>query len=182
MGSMDNSGHRRGAYGLGSAPKVVEGDEVTRFLIRLDILAASFMWVAKWLIAGMILSWIWFLFDRAPPITVVSVEPASAKPGEFVTITAHVQRDMRRECSAKMSRYIFDASGARFDMGDSGISADMITSLERKAPGLLKVSFQIPLAASEGRAELMSVLDYQCNRTHILWPIVVTTRLPFTVL
>jgi hypothetical protein len=125
---------------------------------------------------------LYYAADRAPPFAVLSVEPAEARAGDYITIKAHVRRDADRRCDAEYSRYLFDATGARFDMGRSITSAEMISSLERKSPGGLTISFHVPPSAAVGPALLQTVLDYKCNRLHRLMPITVTTDMPFTVL
>lgn len=138
--------------------------------------------IARAIILAAFLLVLYYAADRQPPFAVLSVAPAAAKPGDFVTISAKVRRDADRHCNAEYSRYLFDASGARFDIGHAITSAEMITSLERKNPGGLTITFQVPPSAEPGAASLQTVLDYKCNRTHSLWPITVTTEMPFTVL
>lgn len=120
--------------------------------------------------------------DRKEPFQILSVEPASARPGDMVTIRASVWRDGARNCSAVMSRSVFDAQHVRWDYPIARFSDSMIDSMEAAAPGELRVSVVVPPTASPGLAQLVSVLEYRCNRVHAVWPIEVTTTMPFTVL
>jgi hypothetical protein len=125
---------------------------------------------------------LYYAADREPPFAVLTVEPAYAQPGQSITIKAAVRRDVERGCNAEFSRYVFDSGGAGFDLGHAISSAEMISRMERDFPGALMVKFQVPADAQPGPALLQTVLDYRCNRTHNLWPIQVTTAMPFTVL
>lgn len=120
--------------------------------------------------------------DRSPPYKVLSVEPAVARPGDIVRITARVWRDMSRKCNAEFSRYMYDRDGMRFDLGHSTASWELIAGLEREYPGVLKVAVQVPLTMLPGRARVQTSLAYACNPAQALWPIEVTSDLPFTVL
>lgn len=124
----------------------------------------------------------YYAMDRSPPFAIVSVTPTQARPGDYVTLEATVRRDVDRRCSANFSRYLYDADGSRFDLGASLASADMIEALERSSPGTLRVSIRLPEIMAPGGADLQTVLLYRCNRVHSLWPIEVTTDIPFQVL
>ena len=137
--------------------------------------------VAQVIILAALLLVAYYATDRNPPFAVLSVVPASARPGEYITIQATVRRDIDRKCSAEMSRYLYDASGARFDIGQSLVSSGMIEHLERTSPSVLRVSVRVPESMSVGPANLQTVLAYKCNKTHNIWPIEVTTDLPFLV-
>lgn len=125
---------------------------------------------------------VYYAMDRDPPFAVVSVLPAQARPGEYVTLQATVRRDVDRRCSADFSRYLYDSAGSRFDLGRSSASAEMIDSLERTSPGFLKVSIKLPEVMEPGQADMQTVLAYRCNKVHTIWPIEVTTDIPFLVL
>lgn len=120
--------------------------------------------------------------DRKEPFQILSVEPAAARPGDMVTIRAKVWRDQSRNCSAVMSRSVLDAQSVRWDYPMTRFSDAMIDRMESLAPGELRVSIVVPSSASAGVAQLVSVLEYRCNRVHAIWPIEVTTTMPFTVL
>lgn len=124
----------------------------------------------------------YYAMDREPPFAVLSVTPAEAKPGEYVTIEAKVRRDTWRKCDAEFSRYLHDAAGARFDLGSSIASSEMIGKMDAESPGVLRVSVLLPTMMAPGPARLETALNYYCNKVHRAWPIVVTTDLPFLVL
>lgn len=142
------------------------------------------MWIAYALLLATVISVAVFAADRDAPFAVLSVEPAFAKPGDVVMLRARVYRDSSRECSAVFSRYVFDASGARHDDPSSPASASaaMIEGMEKRSPGRLTLALTVPDKAAPGPATLVSSLEYRCNKIHRLWPIEVTTEMPFTVL
>ena len=151
-------------------------------LHAIDRVAKHFLWVAQMMIAVGVIITIGYAFDRNPPFRVIRVQPAAARAGDFVTIDAEVMRESERKCSAEFSRYIYDASLARFDMGSSFASAEMISRMESTHPGRLRLSVKLPENIATGPAHLDTVLVYRCNAVHRIWPIDVTTALPFTVL
>jgi hypothetical protein len=154
----------------------------SKFFHQLDDALQAMAWVPRlMLIVAMVLI-VWQATDREPPFHVVSVEPAHAHPGEVVVITARVKRDTTRNCSATMSRSIYDSTGARADYPVTRFSDSMIDMMEKETPGMLRVALLVPMQATSGPARLVSVLDYRCNRVHSLWPIEVTTIMPFEVL
>ena len=120
--------------------------------------------------------------NRAPPFKVLSVEPATVRPGDYVRIHASVWRDQNRQCSAEYSRYMFDRDGLRYDMGSSFASVAMIAAMEAKTPGRLSVAAQVPASIVPGRASIQTVLNYACNPAQQFFPIEVLTEMPFYVL
>ena len=148
----------------------------------VDDMAQRLLWVANITIALGLLSVAWFALDRSPPFAVLAVTPAAAKPGDWITIRSQVRRDVDRECAADFSRFLFDSGGSRFDLGASGSTAEMIRSMEQKSPGALSITLRLPEAIKAGPADLTTALQYRCNKVHSLWPIEVTTHMPFTVL
>jgi hypothetical protein len=124
----------------------------------------------------------WFASDREPPFEILSVPEVSVRPGEWLKVTAEVRRDVSRGCDAVFSRYIFSGEGVRYDLGTSHASAAMISAIELRHPGKLPIAVLVPGSIEPGRARLEMVLSYRCNQVHALWPIVVTTEIPFTVL
>ena len=138
--------------------------------------------VAQVIILSAIVLVVYYATDRDPPFAVLSVDPTFARPGDYVTIRARVRRDVARRCDAEFSRYLYDSGGARFDLGHSIASAEMIERMESVAPNTLVVSVRLPETMSPGPANMKTVLAYTCNKTHALVPIMVTTDLPFTVI
>lgn len=148
----------------------------------IDTTMQRFVWIAQAVIVIGILTVGYYATDRDAPFEVLSVEPAEARPGDYVTIRAQVRRDEWRACSASFSRYVFASDGARFDMGSNYASPEMVSQMQRTAPNMLAITFRVPEEMSAGRATVMTALEYRCNKVHNLWPIEVTTAMPFTVL
>ena len=149
-----------------------------RFNLMFDAIAR----IVHVTLALMFAALVWFAFDRAPPFEMLHVYPAQAKVGEQITVYAYVRRQISRNCSAKMSRAVFDSIQDRFDLGDSFFTADMIERMEFATPGRVALRFTIPPTSRPGSAALVSALEYSCNATHRVWPIAVTTVAPFTIL
>ncbi len=126
---------------------------------------------------------LWWVFDRAPPFRVLSVEPSVVKAGQMLTLNADVYRDNARRCDSTLSRYILDAKGFRHDIGPTSFfPAESIDLLERRSPGRLMVRLDSPASLPVGKSELVSSLLYVCNPIHRIYPIVVVTSLPFEVI
>jgi hypothetical protein len=138
--------------------------------------------VAQLIIIAALALVVYYAMDREPPFAVVSVIPASARAGEYITLEAVVRRDIDRKCSAEFSRYLFDAAGSRYDLGHSISSAEMIEQIQETYPNILRISLMLPPTMEVGLANMQTVLEYQCNKVHRIWPIIVTTDIPFTVL
>lgn len=65
--------------------------------------------------------------------------------------------------------------------GLQAASADQIASIEARNPGRLAIVIELPLWITPGTAQLVTHLQYRCNPLHIVWPINVTTTIPFNV-
>lgn len=147
----------------------------------LDSFAEKLQWVANALIVAGALSLLWLASDRAAPFVVTGIHQSTGEPGAWITITADVKRDLSRKCEATFSRYIYDVNQTRYDIGTSIASAEMIERMDRLNPDRLAVSLELPRDIAVGPADLVTTIEYRCNKVHRLWPIVVTTHLPFTV-
>jgi hypothetical protein len=150
-------------------------DLINRLLAPLDRIALVFLIALG--VAAIVLA-----LDRRVPFSVVSVEPAYARPGQIVVIRATVHRDIKRKCSAEFTRYAFDAEWPRWYLDSGQAGPALIETLEERSPGQLAVAFRVPDDAAPGVGTLETVLGYRCNKVHYLWPVQVTTAIPFTVL
>lgn len=127
---------------------------------------------------------IWWSVDRDPPFRVDAVRVTNARQGGLVHIEAEVFRDVRRECGVTLSSHIYDSTGARFVLdGSTVISSSGIAALERKSPGKLRRTVQLPAGVAVGPASIVSSMTYTCNpMQEILRPIQVQTDFQFEVL
>jgi hypothetical protein len=146
-----------------------------RLLQKLQGISIMVIWLGVGILAVL-------ASDREPPFKVLAVYPAVAKPGDTVEIVARVHRDTDRGCAAHLSSFILDANGTKFYMGEQDASAELIRRLEVTSPGLLRISFVVPQTADPGLAHHVGVIKYRCNKVHTVWPIEVTSTLPFTIL
>ncbi len=126
----------------------------------------------------------WMALDTRPPFEVLRVEPAIAAPGESVTITAKVRRDLDRECSCKMRRALFDGAGVRHDDAtDYEFSAEAIRAMSESSSDTLSLKIRVPIDAAPGKARVESDLAYRCkgNLVHLVWPIRMLAVMPLTI-
>ena len=148
----------------------------------VDDLARQTLWVAKTILVIGLVTAVYYAADREPPFAVTTIYPAAAAPGDYITLRAGVWRDHSRHCSAHFSRYIFDSDNSRVDLGSSYASEATLDALEAMTPGMMAMRFRLPPLMASGPAVLYTDLQFICNKMHRLWPIEVTTRIPFTVL
>lgn len=179
VGHMANGG--MGSEGLAMARSGRMGARSVAVVSAINHAVLATEWVARLILFLAALLVLYYAADRSPPFAVIATEPAEAQAGSHITIRAKVVREVERGCNADFSRFVFDARGVRFDLGISSASAETIARMERYSPGVLAVSFQVPPTAAPGPATLTTVITYQCNRVHNLWPIQVTADMPFTV-
>jgi hypothetical protein len=164
---LDRKDHQAGKHAMTEA--------IDRWLQR-------WMWLANLTILLSFVIIATYAADRVAPYKIIESEPLEVVKGQTATFKAKVWRDPSRACSADFSRFIFDSFGARHDLGNSMATAAMINAMEKKTPGRLVLAIEIPPGVAPGPATMITTLHYRCNKVHALWPIEVTTELPFTVL
>jgi hypothetical protein len=181
MGKVGRSGSAwgHGSLGLDRKDHQAGWHAMTETFGRLS---ERWMWLANVTILLSFVIIATYAADRATPFKVLTMEPLQVARGETATFKATVWRDTTRSCAAEFSRFIFDSAGSRHDLGNSNVTAEMIQSMEKAAPGKLTISVQIPQSVALGQAKLVTALQYRCNKVHAIWPIETTTELPFTVL
>ena len=142
------------------------------------------MWLWMLILAVSIAQVIWWSLDREPPFRVDAVRVTNARQGGLVHIDAEVYRDVRRECGVTLSSHIYDSTGARFVLdGSRVISSSGIAAMERKTPGKLLRTIQLPAGVAVGPASMVSSMAYTCNPLQeVLRPIQVQTEFQFEVL
>ena len=121
--------------------------------------------------------------DREPPFVSVKVYPAAAKPGESITIRQDVARDMDRECNAVFSDWaFFPGVGRKMIHPPTEVGWEFIAAMERRSPGVLVKTFQIPMEAQPGHGFVSTPIWYWCKPVQYFWKIPVLNETPFTVL
>ena len=127
---------------------------------------------------------VWWAMDRSPPFRVDAVRVTNAQQGGLVHIDAEVFRDIRRVCGVTVSTHLYDVTGARFTIdATSIISSAGISALERKTPGKLLRTIQLPAGVAVGPASMVSSMAYTCNPLQeMMRPIHVQTEFQFEVL
>lgn len=181
MDHMDN--RRMGAQGSSLVLADWIGERPMEVARTLNHFVVATEWIARLILLLGALMVVYYAADRKPPFALLSVQAAEAKAGEYVTIRAEVWRDTSRGCNTQFSRFIFDATGARYDLGTASMSAAAIAEMDRKMPGRLTLSVHVPQSIHPGPALLQTVVHHHCNRVHSLgWPIETTVNMPFTVL
>ena len=153
-------------------------------MIKTTELLEKMMWFWIILLVVSIGQIIWWSVDRDPPFRVDAVRVTNARQGGLVHIDAEVFRDVRRECGVTLSSHIYDSTGARFVLdGSTVISSSGIAALERKSPGKLRSTVQLPAGVAVGPASIVSSMTYTCNALQeVLRPIQVQTEFQFEVL
>ena len=142
------------------------------------------MWLWMLILAVSIAQVIWWSLDREPPFRVNAVRVTNAPRGGLVHIDAEVLRDVRRECGVTLSTHLYDATGAGFTIDSTTIiSSAGIAAMERKTPGKLLRTIQLPAGVAVGPASMVSSMAYTCNPLQeLLRPIHVQTEFTFEVL
>ena len=153
-------------------------------MIKTTELLEKMMWFWIILLVVSIGQIIWWSVDRDPPFRVDAVRVTNARQGGLVHIDAEVYRDVRRECGVTLSSHIYDSTGARFVLdGSTVISSSGIAAMERKTPGKLLMTIQLPAGVAVGPASMVSSMAYTCNPLQeLLRPIHVQTEFTFEVL
>lgn len=116
---------------------------------------------------------------RDPPLVLVPTAPVAVTAGEWAEIRIPLQRDMTRRCSVTYQPVLIDADGSRFPMPGGAETADGITALEARSPGLVKLMLLIPPirlpgvrdGVDTGPAELRITRTFSCNPLQDLIPI-----------
>ncbi len=181
MDHMDNGRMGASGFAVARSRRVAQGTMEVARALNHAVIATE--WLARLILFLAALLVIYYAADRKPPFALLGVEPTEARAGEFVTIRADVWRDTSRGCNSTFSRFLFDSTGARYDLGTSSMSAEAISAMDRKMPGRLVLSFHVPQSVHPGQASLQTVIHHHCNRVHSLgWPIETTIDMPFTVL
>ena len=136
-----------------------------RWLLNSGVVAWALL-VASVIAAGVMAA------DRTPPFRLINYAATPAPRGGLAFIDAQVHRDVRRSCAVKLSRFLIDAAGTRWDMVPlSAIAADGLRAFEAASPSRLRFPVEIPRAAAVGPATLLTSLAYRCNVTHDIVPI-----------
>lgn len=125
--------------------------------------------------------------DREPPFIILPHDPVTIKAGTYVVIDLPVWRDLSRRCDVRYDRYLFDGTGARFDLTTGAyVSAATIRSF---TPGRMAIKFQAPPPLSDahtggiasGAGSIVADLLYYCTKGHAFWPISVQTVIPIVI-
>lgn len=155
-----------------NAPKIIS-HAMTLVVVIGSLLCITF--------AGQVL---WWAADRDAPFVMLDYEVSPARPGDSTVMKAVVRRDMSRRCSVLFSRSFFDSKGTRFELTEGAqlMNSTGLDEFNRRSPDSLSFSVVIPPAAQPGVGMVMTVLDYQCNPVHQLYPIAMVLTMNLEVL
>jgi hypothetical protein len=149
---------------------------------RFNAVLAHWLWLPALVVALCVAQFTIWCFDRKPPFAVLSADPTIGVAGESVLLDMRVRRDIDRHCSVRYTRSLFDASGVRHDLeGEEWVTAAALERMQKRMPGRLRVSIPIPRHIAVGEAALVTSLRYECNPVHAIWPIEVTSVIPFEI-
>lgn len=139
-------------------------------------------------IAGPITLLAWGVYDRDPPIRIFAqfAGPVPAGvPGSEVRFSFPVERDLERDCSLSVQRWIVDSAGQQRLYGpEQTISPTGLRLRDKLNPDRLELTINVPETLSSGRAHLLTEASYVCprNLTTLVYPIRVSFSWPFDVL
>ena len=150
---------------------------------RADQLLKAMQPAIRGMLLLMLGATLWLALDRSPPFAMLQPEypPPTVQPGQDVALRANVRRDVERNCSATMDRFVHFVDGRRQDLPQRRYTAQAIADMEAVSPGRMAPVISVPDWAPPGRATLHTTLYYRCNVTHDFKPIVVVLYLPFEV-
>lgn len=135
------------------------------------------LWVRHpriWLVAGGLI-WVGILallvLGRDPPTEFFDQRSVpSGAPGQTVTVTVPVKRNLDRLCSVDSSRTFFDSNHAADTLStNQHISAEGLALREKANPGKLVFNVPIPLTASPGMAKVITENQYFCPFNPTTW-------------
>lgn len=140
---------------------------------KFNALMTTFVAVGSICVCSFALVIVFWALDREPPFKVLDYKISQAKAGESTVIRATVHRDLDRRCSVMISRMFIDSTGTRFDLteGAQFMNARALEEYSRRSPNMLNVSVAVPKSAALGTANVMTVLDYECNPVQQVYPI-----------
>lgn len=149
--------------------------DATNFLLRWRFIATSIVCLLS------VQLFLWG-FDRQPPFKLLGwAVTQPAYPGGTVELILRVERDMYKECSVIVSRFISDGQGFRTYLPTQEMTWEALQALERNTPGYAKVSTRVPDNARPGSGVFGTLLRYECNPTQRLWPLYMTLEFPFII-
>lgn len=103
------------------------------------------------------------------------IEPSIVQPGSYAILKFH-SLGLDKTCQGIVSRSIIDAQGVTQHLPE----ADAVKF--NPTTNQFERSFPVPLKTAPGPATYVAVVTRWCNPIQkFFWPIVSTTRLPFTV-
>lgn len=143
----------------------------------------TLLWIPSLVICLAVVQIVVWAADREPPFKVLNGEVVPpTNVGGVLKIRGDIRRDVTRGCSLTVSHWIEDRVGFRSYLPIVEMSADSLIRLEELAPGKTRFSNMVPHSVAPGAAIYHAENRYVCNPIHLIWPIVVVTRLPFEVL
>jgi hypothetical protein len=151
---------------------------------KINRVATVTILIGIFLIFGALAQVIVWSLDRSPPFVMVSYTSKPTKAGDVVIFRATVKREMHRHCSVTYSRMFYDSSGSRYDITEGAqiMNSIALDDQNRRTPDSLILSVKVPSAATPGVGVLITVLDYECNPVHKLYPIPVLLTMDVEVL
>lgn len=143
-----------------------------------------FWWAGACLLASVLT---YFAADRKPPFYQRHVDPiAAVRAGDEVLISADVEREHRRHCSATVYRELLDANGILHSpfVDRAILSAESIQAQDDREQNKLRRAFPLPDNLPAGRTSILTHLAYRCagNPLHLVWPILIDLEWTFQVL
>lgn len=115
--------------------------------------------------------------DRSPPAVVIEAAPVSPVVQPGGTLLIHYAIDRKRVCETTSIATVYDGANIEYKYEPDSRPAFGPPVVEERV-----VARVVPPSAVPGPARYRVVLEFRCNWTHNLWPIVeVLPDVPFTI-
>jgi len=132
-----------------------------------------------WLCLALVGYW---AVDDAPPYEVMQYTATNGRPGDRVTVDGAVKRDLSRDCTVDVRRYIVDSTGAEYESVKQTLDLAAVRERERLNPGRVKFAATLPMMIKPGIARHVVALSWRCNPLHYIFPVTRTIQYQFEVL
>jgi hypothetical protein len=120
--------------------------------------------------------------DDDPPYSVGTYTATNGRPGDRVNVVAKVHRDIERECSVDVRRYIIDASGAELESRRMRLGPDEVRARDALMHDQAVFSSVLPMMAAPGPALHVMDFSWQCNPLHLIFPVHLRVQYQFEIL
>jgi hypothetical protein len=145
-------------------------ETLNNFVIKTQAFSWLLMFVITIVLIVQSTYWIWF--DDEAPLTYNSSQFIAGGPGQPANIVFNVTRS--RFCDGRVYRWLEDSTGNRYYLPTVYLDSEQLAELERKSPGKITVTVDIPHNFAEGVGKYVAQTEYMCNPLQKYFPIKTT--------